>query len=112
MNLVYGFLLILTLQTLVWISVNGQFSEYLKSYNTFAICLTLAIPISICGYFGSRFLYNHFSSAWSIRFIGFGISYLVFPFMTWFLLGETMFTLKTTICIFLSFCIILIQVSM
>tara|TARA_Y100001970_G_scaffold251455_1_gene324349 strand:- start:51396 stop:51734 length:339 start_codon:yes stop_codon:yes gene_type:complete len=112
MNLFYGVALILTLQAMAWVGANGQFSEYFKSYNTLLICVALAIPISICGYFGSRFLYAHFSSAWSIRFIGFGLSYLVFPFMTWFLLGETMFTLKTAICIFLSFCIILIQVLM
>ena len=112
MNLLYGVVLIFILQVLVWVSANGQFSEYFKNYNTFVICLTLAIPISICGYFGSKYLYAHLTSAWSIRFIGFGISYLVFPFMTWFLLGETMFTLKTAICIFLSFCIILIQVLM
>jgi len=112
MNLFFGVLLILVLQVMAWVGANGQFSEYLKNYNTLAICIALAIPISICGYFGSRFLYAHMASAWSIRFIGFGLSYLVFPFMTWFLLGETMFTLKTAICIFLSFCIILIQVLM
>ena len=112
MNLIYGVLLILILQALAWVSANGQFSEYFKNYNTLLICLTLAIPISLCGYFGSKYLYAHMSSVWSVRFIGFGLSYLVFPFMTWFLLGESMFTLKTTICIFLSFCIILIQVLM
>ncbi len=112
MNLLYGASLILALQVLVWVSANGQFSEYFKSYNTFAICLTLAIPIATCGYFGSKYLYAHFDSAWSIRFVGFGISYLVFPFMTWYLLGETMFTVKTLLCIILSLCIILIQVFM
>ena len=112
MNLVYGVFLILLLQVLVWVSANGQFSEYFKNYNTFAICLFLAIPIATCGYFGSKFLYASADSVWSIRFIGFGLSYLVFPFMTWYLLGESMFTIKTILCIFLSFCIILIQVSM
>ena len=112
MNLLYGALLILILQILVWISINSQFSEHFKDYNTLSISLALAIPISVCGYFGSKFLYAHLTSAWSIRFIGFGISYLAFPIMTWLLLGESMFALKTMICIFLSFCIILIQVFM
>lgn len=111
-NLLYGVLLILILQAMAWVGANGQFSDYFKNYNTLAICVTLAIPISICGYFGSKFLYSHLSSVWSIRFIGFGLSYLVFPVMTWYLLGESMFTVKTILCIFLSLCIILIQVFM
>jgi len=112
MNLLYGTLLILLLQILAWVSANGQFSEYFKNYNTFAICITLAIPISILGYFGAKFLYAHFASAWSVRLVGYGISYLAFPVMTWILLGESMFTIKTILCIFLSLCIILIQVFM
>jgi len=111
-NLLYGSLLIFLLQILVWVSANGQFSDYFKNFNTLNICAALAIPIAICGYFGSKNLYAYSSSAWSIRFIGFGISYLVFPIMTWYLLGESMFTVKTILCIFLSLCIILIQVFM
>jgi ABC-type phosphate transport system permease subunit len=109
-NLLYGSILITLLQIMVWVSVNAQFSEYFKDVNTFAVCVLLAVPISISGFFGSKFLYAHFDSAWSIRFVGFGISYLVFPVMTWYLLAESMFTAKTLLCIFLSLCIILIQV--
>ena len=112
MNLLYGALLILILQVMAWVSANGQFSEYFKNYHTFLICIILSIPISICGYYGAKFLYSHFASAWSVRLIGYGISYLAFPIMTWLLLGETMFTLKTILCIILSLCIILIQVLM
>ena len=111
-NLLYGAALILVLQALAWVSANGQFSEYFKNYNTLTICITLAIPISLCGYFGSKFLYSYLTSVWSVRFIGFGLSYLVFPFMTWYLLGESMFTIKTILCLILSICIILIQVFM
>ena len=102
----------LVLQVLVWVSANGQFSEYFKNYNTLFLCMALALPVSVCGYYGSKFLYASSESVWSIRFISFGISYLVFPFMTWYLLGESMFTVKTLLCIFLSLCIILIQVFM
>jgi len=112
MNLIYGVCLMLVLQVLVWVSANGQFSEYFKNYNTLFLCMALALPVSVCGYYGSKFLYASSESVWSIRFIGFGISYLVFPFMTWYLLGESMFTVKTLLCIFLSLCIILIQVFM
>ncbi len=47
---------------------------------------------------------------WAVRFLGFGTSYLVFPIVTWLLLGETIFTYKTITCILLSFVIICIQI--
>jgi hypothetical protein len=72
-----------------------------------------AVPTSLLAYYGSRVGYSALNdSAWSVRFLGFGLSYLVFPVLTWLLLGETMFTLKTGLCIFLSFTIISIQVWM
>lgn len=48
-------------------------------------------------------------SVWSARFVGFGASYMVFPLLTYFLLGESMFEPKTLICIALSVLILLVQ---
>jgi hypothetical protein len=47
--------------------------------------------------------------AWAARMLGFGMSYLTFPFLTWWLLHESMFTTKTMLCIFLSIMIVGIQ---
>ena len=64
--------------------------------------LILAVPISILGYWAARFGYSSLNdSALIVRFIGFGTSYLIFPVLTWMLLGESMLTAKTLICILL-----------
>jgi hypothetical protein len=42
--------------------------------------------------------------------LGFGVSYLTFPILTYLILKESMFTPKTMACVFLSFCIIGIQI--
>ena len=39
----------------------------------------------------------------------FCMSYLTFPILTWWLLHESMFTTRTLLCIFLSFCIMGVQ---
>jgi len=47
---------------------------------------------------------------WGPRLLGFGLSYLVFPVLTYYYFGESMFAPKTLICIGLSFSIVGIQV--
>lgn len=110
-NLVYCFLCFLLLQCTVWFSTNLQFvSEDLQS-KSFYVMLALSLPTSIAAYYGSKYGYAAFNeSAWSVRFFAFSISYLVFPVLTWMLLGESMLTAKTITCVLLSFLIIAIQV--
>ena len=111
-NLLYGFLLFTFVHILVWISTNAQFSDFFKDYNTLFMSAVLAVPISIFAYYGSRFMFAESGSAWTIRFLASSIGYVIFPIMTWYFLGESMFTVKTILCIILAVCIILIQVFM
>ena len=111
-----GSALIVMLHVLVWFSANGQFIkenslESFFSNHGLAFAMFVGPFIGALGYYGSRLIYEAMSgSVWQIRFIGFGLSYLVFPILTWALLGEPMWTPKTMLCIFLSLLIILIQV--
>ena len=47
---------------------------------------------------------------WGARFLGFSASWLVFPLLTWALMGESMFTTKTLVCMALSFAIMAVQI--
>ena len=47
---------------------------------------------------------------WTSRFVAFSLSYLTFPLMTWWYLGESMFTTKTLVCSILAFLIITTQI--
>jgi hypothetical protein len=101
------------LHILVWFSANGQFIKENSFFNNHSLAFAiLAGPIiGLLGYYGNKLIYGALSgSVWQIRFIGFGLSYLVFPVLTWVLLGETMLTVKTIICILLSVLILFIQI--
>lgn len=96
------------MHTLVWFSTNLQF---IKSYQnrSFEICIILAIPTSLLAYYAAKYGYEAFSAVWSVRLMGFGLSYLVFPLMSWFLLSESPFEPKTLISIMLSMLIVTVQ---
>lgn len=112
-SLLYCFLCFFVMQFTIWFSTNLQFVNEELAQKSFIIMLTLSIPTSIAAYYGAKFGYQAFNeSAWSIRFFGFAMSYLIFPVLTWWLLGESMFTLKTMLCVSLSFIIIAIQIWM
>ena len=106
-----GVLLFVLMHVLVWFSTNSQLVEKFSAINTLLLAIILAVPTTLAGYYGTKLIYGSLSdSLWAVRFVGFGISYLVFPILTWTLLGESMFTFKTLLCIFLSFIIVAIQV--
>ena len=97
----------------VWWATNAQFIEGWTKLSAFLLSLSLSIPITFLAFFSSKYAYTALGEqVWSVRFLGFGISYLVFPLLTWFFLHETMFTWKTMSCIFLSFLIIYIQIRL
>lgn len=111
MNILYCFLCFLSLHIAVWFSTNLQLMETSFASKSFIVAIALAVPITVLAYFGTRFGYSALGdSAWSVRFFAFAISYLVFPILTWWFLGESMFTIKTMLCVALSFLIIAIQI--
>jgi len=110
MNLFLCTVLFVLTHTLVWASTNLQFIPDIDKTKTLWACVLLAIPTSVSAWFASKACYEALDSAWAVRLFAFGVSYLVFPLLTWIFLKESPFTLKTMLCIGLSFSIILIQV--
>ena len=88
-----------------------QFIDGVSRAKALTLSIALAVPITLLAFNGSRLVYESLEdSAWAARFVGFGVSYLVFPILTWVFLDESMFTVKTMLCIALSCVIIGIQV--
>ena len=109
-NILYSALCFIMLHVMVWFSTNLQFIDNAWSNRSFLITLCLAIPTSLLAYYGTRFGYAALGeSAWGVRFLAFSLSYLTFPIMTYYFLGESMLTLKTMLCIVLSCLILFIQ---
>ena len=72
--------------------------------------LFFALPTTYLFLYGMKFAVEELGEAWGARLMGFGISYLVFPLLTYHYFNESMFEPKTLICIALSFAIVGIQV--
>ena len=104
-----GTVLFLMGQVVGWFSMNIQFlSEWWKG-KPLMTAFVLGVPTSILFWYAYRAIVNETGSAWTARFIGSSTGLIVFPILTWYLLGESMFTMKTMICLSLAILIILIQ---
>ena len=110
MKLIAIFFCFLIVHGLVWFSTNLQLIKGFDPNKAFLWCIALAIPTSISAYLVTKISYDYFESAWSVRLVGHGMSYLVFPALTWILLNESPFQTKTMLCIVLSLMIICIQI--
>ena len=108
----YVFLTILTFvitNVIVWYQLNGQLVwEFWKSWKGIVASLLLAIPVTLGFWLSTKWGYDGLGSLWAVRFMGFATSMLVFPFMTYFYLNETI-TIKTIITLVLSIIIMILQ---
>ena len=93
-------------QVLAWFQSNsGILGEPFKS-NYLWIALVFGPIVSLLFATATIYLYEHME-LWSIRFLTFGIGYLVFIPLTWYFLGEEILTLKNI----LSFCLCVLLMS-
>ena len=96
-------------QIIGWFSMNSQFmSEWWKDKPVVAAVL-MGVPTSVCFWHAYRIIVESTGSAWAARFLGSAAGLIVFPVLTWFLLGESMFTTKTMICFVLALLVLFIQ---
>ena len=110
MKLAIGVLFFLFGQIMGWYQLNLQ-----KMYDWWAdkpllSAILMGVPTSILFWYGWKYISEATGSVWSARFIGSSAGFVIFPILTWFMLGESMFTAKTLVCLFLSVLIILIQI--
>jgi hypothetical protein len=82
--------------------------EWAKGTKSMLIMSLLGIPISMLMWYCTKIGYIGFGNLWSVRFMGFATSMMVFPIMTYFYLSEPM-TLKTIITMGLAIIIMIIQ---
>ena len=101
-RLIIGFLLFVAAQTVAWYQLNSQFVwEYWKDKAILA-SLIFSVPVALLFWYGTKNIYSASEALWTCRFLGFASGMLVFPILTWIHLNESMFTLKTTLCLILA----------
>ena len=90
--------------------MNAQFlSDWWKDKPLIS-AFVLGVPTSILFWHAWRMVASTTDSVWAARFVGSSTGLILFPILTWSLLGESMFTAKTMICFALAVLIILIQI--
>lgn len=109
MTIYLGIFLFLLGQAMGWFQLNAQYLwEWWKDRPITAAFL-IGAPTSVAFWYAWRTIVEATGSVWTARFIGSSTGLIVFPILTWFLLGESMFTTKTMLCLGLAVLIILIQ---
>jgi hypothetical protein len=110
MKLLLGISLFLLGQTFGWYQLNLQKMYSWWSDKPLLSAVVVGIPTSVLFWHGWKIISEATGSVWTARFIGSSAGFVVFPILTWFVLGESMFTTKTMICLTLSLLIIIIQI--
>ena len=96
-------------QALVWFQLYSHYVWRWWENKALLAAVVYGLPASLCFWYGVKYAVDATSEAWAARMLGFGMSYLTFPVLTWWLLNESMFTTKTMLCIILSCAIVGIQ---
>ena len=95
---------------LAWFQSNSQFIWSWWYERPMFTVLIYSVPTSLAFYYGWRYAVEAFDgSLWGARMFVFGIATIVFAILSYVFKGEGI-NLKTTVCLILSFAIILIQV--
>ncbi len=96
---------------LAWYTHNSQFVwEFWKNRPILSNVL-FGLPCGIFFWYGAKHCVAATDMLWTSRFVAFSLSYVTFPIMTWWYLGESMFTTKTLMCTMLAFMIVIVQVT-
>jgi len=109
MSVYLGVFLFFLGQTLGWFQLNTQYLSEWWENKPIAAAFVMGVPTSISFWYAWKIIVEATGSVWTARFIGSSAGLILFPVLTWFLLGESMLTTKTMICFSLAVLIILIQ---
>lgn len=106
----WGILLFALGQVLGWYQLNLQKMYDWWSDKPILSAILIGVPTSVLFWYAWKIISTELESVWSARFIGTATGYTVFSILTWTMLGESMFTTKTMLCLGLCFLVILIQI--
>ena len=94
-------------QVLAWFQSNSGILGGWLEENYVYVALVFGPIVSVLFATGTKMMYDAGISLWSIRFLTFGLGYLVFIPLTWYFLGEEVLTFKNIVSFVL--CVALIS---
>jgi len=110
-KLLIGIIVGVLAQILTFFQLQGQMKyEWFK--NHYWLVVLMGIPISMLFMYSVKSMVSAYGGEmWPSRLIGFSIGAVVFTYFSWYLFGEPL-TMKTIICLILSFSILGVQLFM
>ena len=102
-------MMIMVSQTLTWFQSNSQFVWPVWSDKPYLSVFIFGIPAAFMFWYVAKYGMESLHSAWDLRFLIFGVSYITFPILTGYFMHEQLFTKKNIVCFFLSMIMIVIQ---
>jgi len=112
MRILLATLLFTAAQIAAWFQSNSGILGGKLQENYVLVALVLGPVVSLCFAVATKMLYAEIDSLWSVRFLTFGIGYLVFIPLTWYFLGEEIFTIKNVVSFLLCLTLIAAQFLM
>lgn len=109
MSIIPLILLIILSQTLTWFQSNSQFAWQSWANKPLLSVLIFGLPASYLFWYVAKFGMESLHSAWDLRFLIFGVSYITFPILTSYFMHEELFTKKNIVCFLLSLTMIAVQ---
>mgnify|MGYP001222476792 CR=1 FL=1 len=109
-NLIYGTLLFIVGQSMIWFQTNGQFIWPWFKRNPLAVSIIAGTIISYIFIIATRMIADYYGGLlWPGRFIAFGSGIIGFTFLTWHFMNEGI-TVKTAISLTLALSLVSIQI--
>jgi len=105
-------LLFLFAQVCAWFQSNSGIIGGWISKNYVYTALAFGPVVALSFAYGTKVMYGAGISLWSIRFITFGLGYMIFIPLTWYFLGEEIITLKNMVSLMLCITLMIVQAYM
>ena len=106
----YGILFFIVGNVIAWFQFNSQFVWPWWKDRPLTAQLIFAIPMGICFWHAAKHIVEDSGELWTSKLVGFSVSNLIFPILTYIFMKESMFTIKTMSCLFLGAIIVFIQI--
>ena len=108
-EILFCILILFFVQIVVWFQLNAQVRwDWFK--DNYWLMSLVGVPISYALMYSTKYGYTGFGELWPIRLMGFAVGMVIFPIITYMVLGEGI-TLKTGISITLAGIIMLLQLT-
>ena len=106
-EILFCVLILFFVQIFVWFQLNAQVRwDWFK--DNYWLMSLVGVPISYALMYSTKYGYIGFGELWPIRLMGFAVGMVIFPIITYMVLGEGI-TLKTGISLGLAVIIMLLQ---